>query len=411
MNFISKIKKRFMNSSQTISLSDINELFFQSSGGAFGPDISEITYFTCLKTLSESLGKLPVYLMDDEKQRISDHEAMRVFNIEPNKTCTPIQFFTYMEYCRNHFGNAYAYIENGTKGEVKALHPLDPRRIQIWVNNTKNWTEHSYYYYYTDAKTGKNYWIAPEEMLHVKSWITEDAGLAGKSVREILATNMAGSKASQNFLNELYQKGLTANAVVKYVGDLSGEKQNALLRRIEAQAKEEGRRMITLPIGFDIQTLDLKLTDSQFYELKKYNSLQIAAAFGIKPNNLNDYSKSSYANSGAQNLSFYIDTLLYNITLYEQELNRKLLSTKELMSGLSFKFNVSVILRGDPQQQADILQRLVSCGVYSINDARRLLDKPKTEGGDVHGINGSMVDIKDIGIAYKKGGTIADDQN
>lgn len=81
------------------------------------------------------------------------------------------------------------------------------------------------------------------------------------------------------------------------------------------------------------------------------------------------------------------------------------------MSGLSFKFNVSVILRGDPQQQADILQRLVSCGVCSINDARRLLDKPKTEGGDVHGINGSMVDIKDIGIAYKKGGTIADDQN
>lgn len=134
--------------------------------------------------------------------------------------------------------------------------------------------------------------------------------------------------------------------------------------------------------------------------MKKYNALQIAAAFGIKPNNLNDYSKSSYANSAMQNLSFYIDTLLYNITLYEQELNRKLLSRTEQDNGLSFKFNVSVILRGDPSQQADVIQKMVTCGVYSINDGRRLLDKPSVPGGDVHAINGSMVDINDIGVAY-----------
>lgn len=257
-----------------------------------------------------------------------------------------------------------------------------------------------------DERNGNSYWFLPDEIIHVKSWITGDSGLSGKSVREILATNMAGSKASQKFLNDLYQKGLTANAVVKYVGDLSKEKQSLLLSRIEEQARENGRRIITLPIGFDIQTLDLKLTDSQFYELKKYNALQIAAAFGIKPNNLNDYSKSSYANSSAQNLSFYVDTLLYNITLYEQELNRKLLTRKEQKSGLEFKFNVKVILRGDPTQQADVLQKLVSTSIYSPNDARRQLDIPPTKGGDVHIVNGSYVALQDIGIAYRgnKGG-------
>ena len=92
--------------------------------------------------------------------------------------------------------------------------------------------------------------------------------MAGRSVREILATSMAGQKASTQFLNDLYQKGLTANAVVKYVGDLNEKEQRALLQKVEAQAKDDGRRLITLPVGFDIQTLDLKLTDSQFYELK-----------------------------------------------------------------------------------------------------------------------------------------------
>ena len=403
MKFFDRIKHVFNASeNKSVSLSDINDMFFGASGsGANGPDISEITYFTCIKTLAESLGKLPVYLMDDDKNRITDHEVMRLFNIQPNPYCTPIQFLTYMEYCRNHYGNAYAYIKYDNAGTIEAVYPLDPRCVQIWINNTEDFTSRAFYYRYTDSKSGKSYWMRPEEVIHVKSWITGDSGLSGKSVREILATNMAGSKASQAFLNDLYQKGLTANAVVKYVGDLSEEKQRLMLKRIEEQSRDNGRRLISLPIGFDIQTLDLKLTDSQFYELKKYNALQVAAAFGIKPNNLNDYSKSSYANSAMQNLSFYIDTLLYNITLYEQELNRKLLSRAEQDRGLSFKFNVSVILRGDPSQQADVIQKLVTCGVYSINDGRRLLDKPSVDGGDVHVINGSMVDVKDVGIAYK----------
>lgn len=408
MKLLDKIKKKIRNSSDSadvISLSTINELFFNSQANTGGPDISEITYFTCLKTLAESIGKMPLYLMDENKNRIMDHDVMQLFNVQPNQYMTPIQFFTYLEYCRNHYGNAYAYIAMNS-GKFIGIYPLDPRRIEIWVNNTEEFTRRSFYYRYMDERNGNSYWFLPDEIIHVKSWITGDSGLSGKSVREILATNMAGSKASQKFLNDLYQKGLTANAVVKYVGDLSKEKQSLLLSRIEEQARENGRRIITLPIGFDIQTLDLKLTDSQFYELKKYNALQIAAAFGIKPNNLNDYSKSSYANSSAQNLSFYVDTLLYNITLYEQELNRKLLTRKEQKSGLEFKFNVKVILRGDPTQQADVLQKLVSTSIYSPNDARRQLDIPPTKGGDVHIVNGSYVALQDIGIAYRgnKGG-------
>lgn len=408
MKLLDKIKKKIRNSSDSadvISLSTINELFFNNQANIGGPDISEITYFTCLKTLAESIGKMPLYLMDENKNRIMDHDVMQLFNVQPNQYMTPIQFFTYLEYCRNHYGNAYAYIAmNG--GKFIGIYPLDPRRIEIWANNTEEFTRRSFYYRYMDERNGNSYWFLPDEIIHVKSWITGDSGLSGKSVREILATNMAGSKASQKFLNDLYQKGLTANAVVKYVGDLSKEKQSLLLSRIEEQARENGRRIITLPIGFDIQTLDLKLTDSQFYELKKYNALQIAAAFGIKPNNLNDYSKSSYANSSAQNLSFYVDTLLYNITLYEQELNRKLLTRKEQNNGLEFKFNVKVILRGDPTQQADVLQKLVSTSIYSPNDARRQLDIPPTKGGDVHIVNGSYVALQDIGIAYRgnKGG-------
>ena len=181
-------------------------------------DLSEVTYFTCLKALSESIGKMPVYLMDADKNRVREHETNRILSIQPNDTTTPIKFFTYLEYCRNHYGNAYAYIQRDVRGNLEGLYALDPLAVQIWLNNTDIFSSRRYYYYYTDAPTGESYWINPDDMIHVTSWTTEQNGLAGKSVREILASNMTGNKAAQEFLNNLYQNGLTANAVVKNVG-------------------------------------------------------------------------------------------------------------------------------------------------------------------------------------------------
>lgn len=403
MKIFDKLKRKIENALGNSGGGSAPGFDWTIGGGASfgsGNDLSEITYFTCMKTLAESLGKLPLYVMDDEKNRVRGHHSMKLFHREVNVNCIPAEFWTRMEYCRNHYGNAYAYIQTDGTGKPQALWPLPPDHVTIWVNNTGEFTHRKCYYEYRDNPTQKVYWFHPEEVLHVKSWVTSENGFAGLSVREILARNMTGAKASQEFLTDLYRKGLTANAVVKYLGDLDKAKQEALLTRLEEQARQDGRRMITLPLGFDIQPLDLKLTDSQFYELKKYNALQIAAAFGINPNRLNDYSKSSYANSAAQSLSFYVDTLLYNITLYEQELNRKLLTTKENEAGLEFKFNIKVILRGDLEQQAKVLQSFVQTSVYSPNDARRNLDMPPVPGGDVHMVNGSYVKLEDIGKAY-----------
>lgn len=387
------------------TMSQIMELF-SSSYSDMGSDLGEITFFICLKTLAESVGKIPCYLIDSNKRRIDNHQTSWLLNVQPNAFMTPLQFFTKNEYNRNYYGNSYNYINRKSDGKIEGLYPLDPRRTAIWINDSKIFTERAFYYQYTDERTGKLYYFKPEEVLHFKSWVTDDSGLSGKSVREILATSFMGAKASTKFLNELYKNGLTASAVVKYTGDLKRESQNRLLDEIIAQSQENGRRMITLPIGFDLQPLDLKLTDSQFFELKKFSARQIAAAFGVGTFALNDLEKSSYANASAQNLQFYTSALLYILTNYEQEMNRKLLEKADLAKGMSFKFNVAVILRGDITQQADIIQKMVSSGVYSPNDARRWLDQPPIEGdaGNKYLVNGSMVPIEDAGAAYKKGG-------
>lgn len=413
MAILKKIKSKFVSlknifnsgGGDGITMSRIMELFSGSYNAELGTDLGEIVYYTCLKVLSESLGKMPCYLIDADKRRINNHSATWFLTVKPNKYMTPAQFFTYNEFSRNHYGNAYNYINRLKDGKIEGIYPLDARRVQIWLNNTDTFTDRPFWYFYTDAQTGKSYYFLPEEILHFRSWLTDDSGIAGKSVREILATSFAGAKASTKFLNELYSKGLIASAVVKYTGDLKRESQDRLLDEIIKQAEDKGRRMITLPVGFDLQRIDMKLADSQFFELKMFSARQIAAAFGIPTSYLNDIEKSSYANATAQNLFFYTSSLLPILNFYEQELNCKLLTRQELLDGLGFKFNFAVLLRGDITQQADVVQKLLSCGVYSVNEARRLLDREPCDGGEVRYCNGSYVKLEDIGKAYERSGT------
>jgi len=167
-------------------------------------------------------------------------------------------------------------------------------------------------------------------------------------------------------------------------------------------AKNAGR-IVPVPFGMQLQPLNVKLTDSQFFELKKYSALQIAGAFGIKPNQINDYEKSSYSNSESQQLSFLVDTMLYILKGYEEEINYKLLTKEERKDGYYYKFNEKVLLRVDSKTQSEMLRNYVIGSIYTPNEAREYLDKPRNEFGDQLIANGNIIPLEKIGSQYEKG--------
>lgn len=379
--------------------------FLKGGNISAGKDLSEITYFTCLKVLSESIGKLSINLKDSDNNRIYAHDSLQMLKVRPNKFMTPTTFKALIEYHRNHSGNAYAYLQYEKNGKLEGIYPLESRNMQILIDNADIFQRgNKMYYRYLAPKTGKTYIFEDKEILHFKGGLSED-GLVGKSVRETLASTLKGVKVSQQYLNNLYEKGLTAKAILKYTGDFDSKKKAMLVNELANFATgNDSRGIIPIPLGMDLVPLDLKLTDSQFYELKKFTSLQIAAAFGVKPNHLNNYDKSSYAHSEMQNLTFYIDTLLFILNQYEEEFNYKMLTEEERKKGLRFEFNVASILRGDLKTQAESITKYVTGSIYTINEARTYAGLPKVEDGEKILVNGSYVELKNVGNAYLKGG-------
>lgn len=372
--------------------------------------LSEVTYFACLRTLSEAVGKLPLKLMQttgkDGTRSATEHPLYDTLRYRPNPFSTATSFWTSMEYAKHHYGNCYAFIKPERGGKV-SLWQMESQKVSIWKDNTKILSdqEHIWYRYQSN---GGSYIYSEDEVLHLRSWLSLD-GIKGLAVRDILELTLDGSLSSQQMLNHLYDNGMAGKAVINYTGDLSEDREKDFLAGIQnyVDGKVDGsKNLIPMPAGYSLTPLNIKLADGQFVELRKYTALQIAAAFGVKPDQINDYSKSSYSSSEAQQLAFLVDTLMWTLENYEQECSYKLLSDEERKNGYAWKFNTGAMMRATTAQQVESLTKGIGGGLYKIDEARGHVDLSKVPGGDrVYFANGSAIPVEQAGNQYKdKGG-------
>lgn len=390
--------------SEVITLNQLID--FLNIGGVNEKALSEATYFACLKILSEALGKLPLKLLSSKGNQgiveAKEHAYYKILRYRPNKFMSSTVFWSTIEQNRNHYGNAFAYIHKAGKDMQLFILPSD-KLEKIYYDDAKLMSKITDIWYVFNIG-GKRYKFCSEEILHFKTSTTFN-GIEGISVREQLKATIIGNNKSQAMLNKMYETGFTAKAVLQYTGSLSDDNEKAFVQNIERYAKGEidgTNTIIPIPIGSKLESLNTKLGDNEFVELKKYSALQIAAAFGIKPNQINDYEKSSYASAEAQQLAFYIDTLLYILKQYEDEISYKLLTDQEIKDGLYFKFNIAVLLRADLKTQIESLSKGIQNSLYTPNEARAHLDLEAKPGGDRLIGNGSMIPVEMMGEQYKR---------
>lgn len=372
-----------------------------------GKATSDATYFACLKVLSESIGKMPLKIQQFTEgggvRIATEHPYYRMLNERPNRYISSGAFWATSEQFRNDSGNSYVWIDTRDPSHPQ-LWQLESGAVEVWYDNARKLSDVPDVYYKYSTPQGI-VTFSSEEVLHFRSQYTRDGGLIGISVKDQLKSTIEGAVKAQKFINKTIDQGMTAKAVLNYTGSFSDENVKTLIEGVGRYAKGEVgstslENIIPLPIGYSLQPLNMKLSDSQFLELRQYSSLQIASAFGVKPYQIGDYTKSSYASAEAQQLSFLIDTLLYIIKAYEEELTYKLLTDDEISNGYHIKFNTAVILRADQKTQIDTLSQAVNNFLYTPNEARSMLDLPAKDGGDELLGNGASIPLRFAGSQY-----------
>lgn len=371
--------------------------------------MGEATFYACLRTLSESVGKLPCKLLRrNERNGVTverGHPLYRVLVERPNRFMTAAGFWSTVELNRSYHGNAYVYVSGW--GERTQLWPLPSSEVTIVYDDAMRIDRVPDVYYVWNSPEGQMV-LGSEEVLHFRTSDTFD-GVAGVSVRERLASTIRGNRDAQKVLNGLYDTNLSQKTVMQYTADISTKSAEKMAKLVSDYASGKARErgigdVIPVPLGVTLTPLNMKLADTQFLELRKYSAIQIASAFGIKPYQIGDYGKESYSSQDAQQLAFYKDTMLWILSHYEQEITYKLLADEERAGGLHAKFNVSAMLRADMKTQIETLVSAVSNFIYTPDEARAMLDLEAKEGGDELIGNGSTIPLSQVGVQYAKDG-------
>ena len=368
--------------------------------------LSEVTYYTCIRVLSESLGKLPFKVqqkLDRGVLKLPQHRLWQTLMIRPNRFMSATSFWSYMERMRTHRGNTYALI-TGTGRNVE-LWPFNPDDIDVWWDNAKILGEVPDVYYRYNGTGGERIFKS-SEIFHVRTFNSVD-GIMGIPVSEQLWDFIKAQGKAEDMLEQMYGSGFMAKAVLQYTGNLSDENVKKFAKLVTDYAenkyeKDGVRNFIPAPLGATIQPLNVKLADNEFAVISQASALQIAAAFGIKPTQIGDYSKSSYSSEESQQISFLVETLLYNFRSYEQEATYKLLTASERAQGEEIKIDVRENLRVTQKELMDNLRSGVSSFIFTPNEAREQLDLPPVEGGDKLIGNGTNIPIEMVGQQYTK---------
>lgn len=396
-------EKREVNS----SYSDIERAFmkfFNIDSELSGDAIRETTYFTCIKILSEAIGKVPCYLqqgLDDGDRRASDHYLYEKLCLRPNPYMSAIDFWKVMEANRKHFGRGCAFIQRDKNGTVLNLWPVKFKKLIIDNNGLlKSKLKNKVSVEFSMPGSNESYVAIYEDIIDLKDFSLD--GINSKSNREMIRETIDTNIKSQKYLNNLFDNGLTNKVVVQMTGDIKEEKELKKIQEKFGRLYSSNGRTFTVPAGYNVQALNLSLSDAQFEQLRRMSISQIASSFGIKMFQLNDLKDTNNNSLEQQQLSFLIDTLLILFESIEQELDWKLLSSVERLKGYKFRFNTNVMLRTNAESQANILCKYVAGGIYTPNEARLMLQKQKLEGADELIVNAGVLKIKDIGKGVKE---------
>lgn len=381
---------------------------FYMGGSSAGKNVNErsamqmTAVYSCVRILAEAVAGLPLHLYrykgDGGKERAIDNNLYHLLHDEPNKEMSS---FIFRETLMTHlllWGNAYAQIIRNGKGEVVALYPLMPNKMQ--VDRDEN-GELCYIYTRSsdEAKTmeGVTVYLTPRDVLHIPGLGFD--GLVGYSPIAMAKNAIGLAIATEEYGAKFFANGAAPSGVLEHPGTIKDPSRLRENWNSTFGGSANSGKVAVLEEGMKYTPISISPEQAQFLETRKFQIDEIARIFRVPPHMVGDLEKSSFSNIEQQSLEFVKYTLDPWVIRWEQSLSRALLNEDEKRKYF-FKFNLEGLLRGDYESRMSGYAVARQNGWMSANDIRELenMDKISAEdGGDLYLINGNMLPLNKAG--------------
>ena len=364
------------------------------------------TVYACVRLLAESVAQLPLRLYREKeggqgKERATDHPLYRVLYRQTNPEMSA---FSFREVLMTHlllWGNSYSQIVRDGKNGILGLYPLLPENVEI--DRDANGELYYIYHAYTDEKpgeSGSDIYFKRDEILHIPGLGFN--GLVGFSPIAMMKNSLGTTLAVEKYGSSFFRNGAQPSGVLEHPGVLKDPQKIRDNWTAVYGGAGNAHRVAVLEEGMAYKPISLPPEDSQFLSTREFGVEEICRIFRVPPHMVQSLKRATFSNIEHQSLDYTIYTLTPWLVRIEQAIIKDLLLDEE--KDVYFpKFNVDGLLRGDYESRMRGYATGFSNGFLTVNDICRLEDMdvvPESEGGDFHVINGSYVQLKNVGQAY-----------
>lgn len=374
-----------------------------SAGGTVGDSavtddraLQIATVWACVRLISTVTANLPLDIFKTAKggERVKaglDHPLARLLQYSPNQYMTAVEFREAMTMQLCFYGNAYAHVERNGVGDVISMIPLKSANMDVSLSKGG-----ALQYIY--RRDGEKVTFGQREIFHLKGFGFN--GLAGLSPIAFAAKSAGVAIAMEDQQHDFYANGAKSPKILT-TGDRVLTKEQR--QQVEQNFKEISggpvkKRLWILEAGFDTKDIGVSPQDAETLAARKFQVSEIARFFGVPPHLVGDVEKSTSWGTGIeqQNLGFLQYTLAPYLSRWESSIWRWLVPPQDLET-IHAEHNIEGLLRGDSTARANFMKTLVDTGLLTINEGRRLDNRPPLPGGDVATRQSQNIPIAQLG--------------
>lgn len=350
----------------------------------------------CSTLICGNVASLPLEVrqkVDGRSEFAPDHPLQRILGVAPNADQTAFEFLEGAALALELWGNAYAERQIGSTGQLVGLTLLHPGRVTVFRRADGRlgyrWT----------TEAGKQREATEDEIVHLRGFGGHPLG--GLSTLAFARNAFGLARAIDRSAGGMFQNGMRPSGTLMFKDFLTNEQYELAQERLGENyvgAMNTGKPMI-LEGGVEWKPITINPEDAQMLESRRFSVEEICRFFGVPPHMVGHTDTSTSWGTGLteQTLRFQKFTLRPRLKRIETALERQLLTAADRAAGVSIKFNVEGLLRGDPKTRAEYYKAGLSSGWLTINEVRELEGRPPVAGGEMPRMQIQNVPITETG--------------
>ncbi|MGH6897287.1 MAG: phage portal protein [Geminicoccaceae bacterium] len=329
----------------------------------------------CVNAISGAIASLPAWVHRGD-QIVEDHPVARMIRAGPNRHQSWADWLEFTVAGALLRGNAISEVVTDGAGRAIELRPAPWSTVSIVQLPGDRIA-----FDVTHPRTSTTRRLLEGEVFHLRDRADHDETF-GISRLQRAAGVVGHSQALAEFSGSVWRNGAFPSGAIELESRLGQDDHLALATNLNEviRGPRNAARILILDQAMKWRSIQISPEDAELLESRKFSVVEICRLYGVPPPIIQDYEHNTFTNAETAGRWFAIFTLTPWIRKLEDAFARSVFTEGE--QSLRIEFDLSGLLRGDPELRWKSHEIAARAGILTIDEIREAENYPPMPEGD-----------------------------